>query len=114
MQVLGLKRDDITSLFAVIVTFASFCGESSTTVLLTGLMLTIRIYQALSRIWNSRCPIGYLTANYRSYYWAPANNKGWISDPFFFKEKVCIVPFFVWSFVFEDSLKYPLFSVAKK
>ena len=34
---------------------------------------------------------------------------------FFWKEiKVCIVSVFVWPFVFEDSSKYPLFSVARK
>ena len=34
---------------------------------------------------------------------------------FFLKEmKVCIVSFFVWSFVYEDSLKYLLFSKTKK
>ena len=34
---------------------------------------------------------------------------------FFLKEmKVCIVSFFVWSFVFEDSSKYLLFSETKK
>ena len=60
MQVLGLERDDIIYPLADIVTVASlgttllltlfcFCGKSSTTVM-TGLMLTLRIHQASSRI----------------------------------------------------------------
>ena len=51
------------------------------------LMMTLRIYQALSRIWNSPY-------------------KGWISDPFFLEGDEGIHgSFFVWLFVFEDSLK---------
>ena len=40
--------------------------------------------------------------------------KGWISDPFFLQgDQGMHCSFFVWPFVFEDSLKYQLFSVAQ-